>query len=149
MNALGIISCIAFFPLVVALVVAADWISARLSGWHRLQQRYAADRQSSSKVFERVSVQVNTHWYTAKTDVSFNGDGLRIAMHPSLARFHAPILVPWDDVTPLQDGGDENEFRVRIGESARVTLAAPMSSAMARIFERRGLTAGGRSRRRR
>jgi len=149
MNALGIVSCIAFFPLVAALVVAADWISARSSGWRRLEQRYAADRQSFSKVFERVSVQVNQHWYATKTDVSFSRDGLRIAIHPSLARFHAPILIPWDDVTPLQDATAGDEFRLRIGDSATMTLAAPISSAMARLFECRGVTAGRGSNRRR
>ena len=92
--------------LVAAGFVAIIWVLAHLGGWHRLARRYAARSAFVGRRFRFQSLQLRG-WCGYNGCVRAGADPfhLFLALWPILRPGHAPLLIPWSDVSAHAEPG--------------------------------------------
>jgi hypothetical protein len=141
MNAIGIVSCIGFFALVVSVQVLLQWLDARSSAWGSMARRYPASSRADAKELSG-RLWMNGRCYAGTSTVAVEGAGLRVEMESPVARlFHPPIFIPWDDITVISEADDASGnasdidpaepdmLALRVGDSKSIVLTARAAAA--------------------
>jgi len=85
--------------LVVSFVLVPHFI-ALMSGWNRLAQRFRADQPFVGTVWKFQCAQFRYGMnYNNCVTVGAGAEGLYLAMLPLARLGHAPLLIPWNEIT--------------------------------------------------
>ena len=119
--------------LVVALATAGfavfwlilGYALCAVSGWFRLQKRYAAELRPGALSPVRESVRLGSAYvgpirYNNVLRVSARPEGLGLSVLRLMGPFQKPLLIPWTDVKSRSDGK-----RFLLGAMVRVDLGQP------------------------
>jgi len=133
MNGIGIASCFGFFGLIVFIEAVIQWFDSRSSGWQRLARRYpAAGAVARQPLHGRMWM--NGKCYASSSTVAVAGAGIRLAMESPFGRlFHPPVFIPWDDLSAVDEGGDET-LPLHVGESATIMLTGPAAATVSQLL---------------
>jgi hypothetical protein len=138
-----------FLPVwLAALCVGVNFVRARLSGWHRLEQSYGATAEPKGEVFCSTSALIGRIRYDNCLTLFVSDEGLFIKPWPILPLFHPPLLIPWHAIAPLLERkhlrtksfsttlsiGDEHSVKlVLYSVAASEEIQAQMNSRVAEV----------------
>ncbi len=105
------------------------FVIGQVSGWAKLAERYLADREPDEGVrFRGQDLRIGWFWnYSGGITYRVSPDGIYLAMLPIFVG-HAPLLIPWSDVTLVEErpGRWFSVARIEVGQPPRTKLELPL-----------------------
>lgn len=94
--ALIILASLAGFSVIWIAVI---WLLSVLSGWRVLAITYGTNREFAGQMLRLQSGQMRWVGINRCLNIAADREGLYLSMLPIFAIFHAPLFVPWRDIT--------------------------------------------------
>jgi len=92
-----------FLPLVfIGMWVAVTFILSKF-GWANLAAHYKTDQEFIGKRVGIISAWINWVSYKNALVLKYNDEGIYIKPFLIFRLFHPPLLIPWKDITEVQD----------------------------------------------
>lgn len=110
--------------LLVASIVFVPQLIAKMSGWKLLAQRFRYDAPFVGTVWKMQCAQFHYGMnYNNCLTVGASNEGMYLAMLPLVSFGHAPLLIPWSEIT--EQGKDTlfgPVFVLTLGRAEQVTM---------------------------
>lgn len=116
-----------------ALWSGVTWLMGIVSGWSRLASRYRTDGRAEVTVLSAGSARIGGAAYNNMLQVGIQPEGLRLSVWRIFRPGHPPLLIPWSDITDIEETrsllGTRNRLRIRDAPTT-ITLGASAVDAI-------------------
>jgi len=110
--------------LLVVSIVFVPQLIAKMSGWKRLAQRFRYDAPFTGTIWKMQCAQFRYGMnYNNCLTVGAGSEGMYLAMIPFFNFGHAPLLIPWSEITEQpKDTFFGPVFVLTLGRAEQVTM---------------------------
>ena len=126
-----------YLLLIPTVWFSLSWLLSRISGWHRLAQRYPVSHTSESKTAESHTSESETaslrsgrigpvNYYSC-LKFGVNDEGLLISIAPPFRVGHPPLFIPWSHFHHVKDDGMmySHKAKASIGQPTITRMTLP------------------------
>ncbi len=119
-------------PLTYLLLIpivwfSLSWLLSRISGWHRLAERYPGIRTIEGETASLRSGRIGPVNYYSCLKFGINDEGLLISIAPPFRLGHRPLFIPWSDFHNVKEDGMMYSQKVKasIGQPTITRMTFP------------------------
>lgn len=94
-----------YLLLIPTVWLSLSWLLSRISGWHRLAQRYPGSHTIDGETAALRSGRIGPVNYYSCLKFGISDEGLLISIAPPFRLGHPPLFIPWSHFHHVKEDG--------------------------------------------